>query len=132
VPTCANADLEIKPKPADTQTPKGARLRIDLVIANISDRPCKRDIGADQQEIWLTRDGERIWSSDDCNPQRGSYVEVLAPDDPVERFWVTWDGRTSAPKCEGDREVAPEGSYSVRARLGDLKSDPVTIKVVTT
>jgi hypothetical protein len=130
VPTCANTDLEIKPKPAETQSPVGARLRIYLVINNISDRACERDIGADEQEIWITREGERIWSSDDCNPQRGSYLEVLLPDDPIDkRFYVNWEGQTSAPKCEGGSKVL-EGSYSVRARLGDLNSDPVTIKVV--
>jgi len=55
---------------------------------------------------------------------------VLLPDDPIDkRFYVNWEGQTSAPKCEGGSEVL-EGSYSVRARLGDLNSDPVTIKVV--
>jgi hypothetical protein len=132
VPTCANGDLKIVPKPADTQTPEGARLRIELVISNTSDRPCERDIGADQQEIRLMRGDERIWSSDHCNPERGSYVEVLQPDQPIDRFWVAWDGRTSAPKCEGNRELVRAGGYSVIARLGDLLSDPVELKVVAT
>ncbi len=130
LPTCANGDLEIAPKPADTQTPEGARLTIRLVIRNTSDRPCERDVGADQQEIRVMDGDDRIWSSDHCNPDRGSYVEVLQPGERIDRFWVVWDGRTSAPKCEGDRAVVREGEYSLLARLGDLLSDPVKITVV--
>jgi hypothetical protein len=129
-PTCANSDLEIAPKPADTQTPEGARLTIRLVIRNTSDRPCERDVGADRQEIRVMDGDDRIWSSDHCSPEQGSYVEVLQPGERIDRFWVVWDGRTSAPKCEGDRAVVREGEYSLIARLGDLLSDPVKITVV--
>lgn len=131
LPTCPNSDLDIAPKPADTQTPEGARLTIRLVIRNTSDRPCERDIGADQQEIRVMDGDDRIWSSDHCNPDHGSYVEVLQPGERIDRFWVVWDGRRSAPKCEeDDRTLVREGEYSLVARLGDLLSDPVKITVV--
>ncbi len=129
-PLCADGDLRIAPRPTRTETPEGARLRIDLVITNVSERACRRDIGADQQELRVMRGTSRIWSSDDCNPQAGSQVEVLPPGRSIERFWVTWDGRTSAPKCAGERTVAPAGSYTVVARLGQLVSKPVALKVV--
>lgn len=132
VPLCADSDLRIVPRPAHTRTPEGARLRIDLVITNVSDRSCKRDVGADHQEVKLMRDDDRVWSSDDCHPQTGSHVEVLAPGKPIERFWVTWDGRTSAPKCEGTRRVAQAGDYTLVARLGDATSKPVALTVVET
>ncbi|MGH3714618.1 MAG: hypothetical protein ACRDT4_14335 [Micromonosporaceae bacterium] len=129
-PACTDSDLRIVPRPAHAQTPEGARLRIDLVITNVSSRSCKADIGADRQEVRLLHNAQRVWSSDDCNPQTGSHVEVLAPRQAVERFWVTWDGKTSAPKCEGDRKVVQSGSYTVVARLGNVTSKPVTVKVV--
>ena len=130
VPQCADSDLSIAPKPVRTRTPKGARLQIRLVITNISDRPCSRDVGADQQEIRVMQGKQRIWSSDDCDPQHGQHIEVLPSQQPIERFWVAWDGRTSAPECRGERKVAPAGTYTVFARLGDLMSEPVTIEVV--
>jgi hypothetical protein len=129
-PPCADSDIAIVPKPAHTETPEGARLRINLEITNVSERACKRDIGADQQEVRLMRDDTRIWSSDDCHPQTGSQVEVLSPDETIQRFWVTWDGKTSAPKCEGTRKVVQEGSYDIVARLGNVVSKPVNLKVV--
>ncbi len=132
MPACAEGDLSITPEPAHTQTPEGARLRINLAITNVSDRACEADIGADRQEVRLMHDKDRIWSSDDCKPQRGSQVEVLSPGVPVERFWVTWDGRSSAPKCGGDRAVVREGTYTVVARLDRVVSQPVTLKVVAT
>lgn len=131
-PQCEDSALSVAAKPVRKKTPVGARLKITLVFTNISDAPCKRDIGADEQEVRLEQDDKRLWSSDDCRPQRGSQVEVLRPNQPVERFWVTWDGRTSAPKCEGDRKVVGEGTYQIVARLGGVKSTPVTLKVVAT
>ncbi|MGH3750650.1 MAG: hypothetical protein ACRDT8_25035, partial [Micromonosporaceae bacterium] len=99
-PPCVEGDLSIAAEPTREKTRAGDRLRINLVITNTSDRACKGDIGADQQEVQLQQGKGRVWSSDDCKPQTGSHVEVLSPDVPVRRFWVTWDGRTSAPKCE--------------------------------
>ncbi|MGH3741992.1 MAG: hypothetical protein ACRDT1_11730, partial [Micromonosporaceae bacterium] len=64
-------------------------------------------------------------------PQTGSHVEVLSPDVPVRRFWVTWDGRTSAPKCEGEREVADNGLYQIIPRLGRIVGKAVDLRVVS-
>src|SRR6266508_2921590 len=44
-PPCADSDIKVVPKPAHTETPEGARLRINLEITNVSDRACKRDVG---------------------------------------------------------------------------------------
>lgn len=131
-PQCEDSALSVAAKPERRETRVGDRLKITLVFTNISDAPCKRDIGADEQEVRLEQDDKRLWSSDDCRPQRGSQVEVLHPNQPVERFWVTWDGKTSAPKCKGDREVVGKGTYQIVARLGGVKSTPVTLKVVAT
>ena len=129
-PQCADSELSVAAQPARRETPEGARLKVTLVFTNISDRPCKRDIGADEQEVRLLDGDKRLWSSDDCRPQQGSQVEVLYPDRPVRRFWVTWDGKSSAPKCEGDRKVVDAGMYELVARLGAITSQPVKLKVV--
>ncbi len=131
-PPCADSDIKVVPKPAHTETPEGARLRINLEITNVSHRACKRDVGADQQEVRLMKDDTRLWSSDDCHPQTGSQVEVLSPGETIQRFWVTWDGKTSAPKCEGSRKVVQAGSYQIVARLGKIVGKPATVKVVAT
>lgn len=130
-PQCEDSELSVVAKPSRRETPEGARLKITLIFTNISDRACKRDIGADEQEVKLLDGEKRLWSSDDCRPQQGSQVEVLYPDRPVQRFWVTWDGKTSAPKCEGDRTVVDAGTYELVARLGAIKSQPVKLKVVS-
>jgi hypothetical protein len=129
-PPCADADITIEPKPAHTEIPEASRLRINLEITNTSDRACKRDIGADHQEVKVLKGNTRIWSSDDCQPRTGSQVEVLSPGETIQRFWVTWDGKTSKPKCEGTRTVVREGSYQIVARLGKITSRPVGLKVV--
>ncbi len=126
---CSDDAISVLPQPRHNAIPAGHRLPITLLITNISDQPCSRDIGADQQEIRIMQGEQRIWSSDDCDPQRGSHVETLLPGRTIDRFWVTWDGRTSAPNCAGERVVVPAGTYQIIARVGTKYSEPVTLRV---
>ena len=53
-----------------------------------------RDIGADMQELRLTQGTVVVWSSDDCSPNRGSFVRSF-PAGHEESFTLRWQGRVS-------------------------------------
>jgi hypothetical protein len=100
----------------------GQRPTLRLVVTNISDQPCVRDLDSARQEIVVwSLDGERLWSSNDC--VNGSTVDLrtLVPSQPVA-FAVSWAGRTSAPGCVRQRTVVPAGRYHILSRVDNVVS----------
>lgn len=93
-----------------------------LVVTNVSDQPCIRDLDSARQEIVVWGPGgARIWSSNDCVNASTSDLRTLVPGQPVA-FAVRWAGRTSTPGCAAPRTVVPPGSYNVMARVDDAIS----------
>jgi hypothetical protein len=123
---CTDQELQVTPVPASTRLARGATTQITIKIKNRSNRTCKRDVGADQQELYIVEQGgaQKIWSSDDCGGPRGTSVQSFAPG--FERaYTATWNGRQST-NCK-DRPVPRAGTYQVYGRLGTKRSEPVTL-----
>lgn len=128
VAECPDSALLLTAAPVKPAYPAGAHARFNLVIKNVSDEPCKRDLGADQQELRLMYGKQRFWSSDDCSPAHGSRVVVLRASESF-RFWVVWDGKSSAPGCKAARAAAKPGTYQLLGRLANKLSPPATLKL---
>jgi hypothetical protein len=93
-----------------------------LVVTNVSDQPCVRDLDAARQEIVVWGpDGSRLWSSNDCSTARGVDLRTLVPAQPVV-FAITWAGRTTVPGCTGVRTTVPAGSYNLLTRVDGVIS----------
>jgi hypothetical protein len=123
---CTDQELVVKPVPASSRLARGATTQITLKIKNRSNRTCKRDVGADQQELYIVEQGgaQKIWSSDDCGGPRGTSVQPFSPG--FERaYTATWNGRQST-NCK-DRPIPRAGTYQVYGRLGTKRSEPVTL-----
>jgi hypothetical protein len=127
---CADEELDLRAAPAKTNVPQRTPVDIRLLIRNVSDRSCRRDMGADLQELRIVQGAETRWSSDHCGPARGSDVRTLAPGDQRE-FMVTWNGKSSSKCSGGVPSGAPfePGEYQVIARLGTKHSAPVLLTV---
>jgi hypothetical protein len=125
VGSCADDDLVLTPVPAALSLPTGQETTLVLKVKNASARDCFRDLGADEQELYLLRDTTKVWSSDACDPLRGSYIRKLAPDN-EQAFTVVWDGLSTVDGCSG-REPPPAGRYQLLARLGAKVSAPVAL-----
>lgn len=107
----------------------GTKPRFELVVTNVSEVPCVRDLDKGLQElIMLDGDGARVWGSNDCFPESGPDVRTLAPGEAVV-FPVVWGGLTSDPQCAADRNPPPPGAYAVRGRLDTTVSPdaPLTL-----
>jgi hypothetical protein len=96
-----------------------------LVVTNISDQPCVRDLDPIRLEIvvWSADGAERLWSSNDCSNAAGMDLHTLVPGQPVASS-VRWAGRTSAAGCPEERSTVPAGQYRVMSRVDDVISAP--------
>jgi hypothetical protein len=128
---CADSEMSVTPVPAATTVKRGTPLTIRLKIKNIGTRTCKRDVGADPQELYIDQGARKYWSSDTCSNVHGSDVETFAPGAERE-FTVTWNGRETST-CSGGLAAGPApiaGQYEVRGRLGVKISNPVGLTIV--
>jgi hypothetical protein len=127
---CTDQEMLVTPVPQPADAPRGGTVQLTIKIKNVGKRTCKRDVGADFQEIRIVQGSgsTKTWSSDDCNPTRGSDVQSFTPG--FERSYsVTWNTHTST-SCDGKRatgKLADAGDYQVFARLGSKLSKPVAL-----
>lgn len=119
---CTNQMLTVGAEIDRPEHRVGERPVLRLVVTNISDQPCIRDLDSARQEIvvWGAQ-GARIWSSNDCVNAGSADLRTLVPGQPVA-FAVRWAGRTSSPGCAAPRTDVPPGSYNVMSRVDDAIS----------
>ncbi|WP_203828804.1 adhesin [Actinoplanes palleronii] len=129
---CTDAEMQVTPVPGATKVKRGVPLAITLTIKNIGTRTCTRDVGADPQELYLEQGVQKYWSSDKCNPTKGSDVATFAPG-AEKTFNVTWNGRQSTA-CSGAAPAGPApaaGEYQLRGRLDGIISAPPVVVTIT-
>jgi hypothetical protein len=131
---CTDAELRVTAKPVSTSISRGQDVVIYLLIKNISDRSCTRDVGPDLQELRIVEGAEKIWSSDDCGSARGNNVQNFIPNLEVS-FNVDWNGKMSSTCTGTGANKAPNGAlpdagrYQVLGRVGTALSKPVTLTI---
>jgi hypothetical protein len=130
---CTDAEISVKAVPAKTTMVAGTEVQITLLIKNISNRSCSRDVGADQQELRVVFGAEQIWSSDDCDGPTGTDVRTFPPNH--ERSYnAIWNGKSSST-CSTTAKRTPTGpapvpgEYQLIGRVGTDQSDPVVLKI---
>jgi hypothetical protein len=131
---CTDAEIRVTAKPVATSVHRGDDLLIYILIKNVSNRTCTRDIGPDLQELRIVEGADKIWSSDDCGTARGSNVRSFQPNFEVS-FNVDWNGKLSS-SCTGTGSTrapagpTPEaGRYQVLGRVGTAQSKPATLTI---
>ena len=126
---CADQSIRVSAEPAKPVFRLGERVGLSMVVTNSGDRTCRRDINRLLRELIVSaRDGQRVWSSNDCYTESTNELPVLQPGQTV-RNEITWLATNSAPGCPLRRDLAPAGDYSVVARLGPLASQPVPFRL---
>ena len=122
---CTNEMLSVSAEIGEPEHRIGERPTLRLVVVNISDQPCIRDLDGARQEIvvWSGDGADRLWSSNDCVNPTTVDLRTLVPGQPVA-FSVRWAGRTTVPGCSEERTVVPAGAYRVMTRIDDLISAP--------
>jgi hypothetical protein len=122
------ADSEILVTPSAKKIVGGSYpYQLTLKIKNVSDRTCKRDVGADPQELHIIANGQTVWSSDACQTVHGQPDIRSFPPGIEDAFMIGWDG-TIGTACN-NKTAAVAGSYLVVGKLDSKVSDPVPFTV---
>ena len=122
---CTNEMISVGAEIDQPEHRVGERPTLRLVVVNISEQPCVRDLDGARQEIvvWSGDGVDRLWSSNDCVNPTTVDLRTLIPGQPVA-FAVRWAGRTSTPGCAEERTEVPAGAYRVLTRVDDVISGP--------
>jgi hypothetical protein len=118
---CSDTELVVSASAAGTQVSRGTPLDLTIRFRNVGYRTCRRDIGADLQELRIMEGKAMIWSSDDCNPNHGHDLETFTPGRQVA-FTLRWNGRysrsgTGSVVCGSTVAFPPAGAYDLFGRL---------------
>jgi hypothetical protein len=127
-PDCADADLQVLASLDRGEVAYGSMPKLHLTVGNTGSAPCRRDVGANAQELRVMDGTRRLWSSDDCQPLRGSSVRTLQPGRKLV-YTVTWSGKDSVPGCREARTRVSPGRYQLVARLDSLMSERISFRI---
>jgi hypothetical protein len=125
---CSDQNLALVSQVAERSYKVGQRPLFRLVIANISDKPCTRDLDPALRGLVVSGPRGQLWADNDCNPEHRPDVRVLEPGKPLV-FTVNWAGRTSRPGCGGVRQSVGPGNYQLVGKLGPLTSGPAVFNL---
>jgi hypothetical protein len=127
---CADKDLALVALVEKDTYRVGRQPRFKLSVTNSSTRPCLRDVGSGQQELWVTSGVKKLWSSDHCSPNKGSDSRTIYAGEKLT-YWLTWSARTSDVGCPKAHSDVGAGTYQLTARLGTLVSKPVPFTITS-
>jgi hypothetical protein len=127
-PDCTDTDLEVVGSLDRGPVAYGSMPKLHLAIRNTRSTACRRDVGANAQELRVMDGARRLWSSDDCQPLRGTSVRTLQPGEKLV-YTVTWSGKDSTPGCKDARTRVAPGTYQLIARVDTLVSEPVPFRI---
>ena len=124
---CTDEDTSIRVVVDRKTTAVGEGVHINMIVKNISNEACKRDVGSGANEITVISGPALIWSTDHCNPNTNKDLVELAPG----QEWnvkVVWIGKQTAKGCK-IRNLAQPGAYWAHGRNASLNSDGVRFVV---
>ncbi|NBO35171.1 MAG: hypothetical protein EBU89_04470 [Actinobacteria bacterium] len=124
---CSDADTSIRVEVDRETTAVGEGVHIKMIVKNISNVTCKRDVGSGANEVTVISGPALIWSTDHCNPSTDKDLVELAPG----QEWsvnVVWIGKQTAKGCKV-RNMAEPGAYWAHGRNASLNSDGVRFVV---
>jgi len=130
---CADTEMQVTATAAAPTVQRGQPVDVTIKIKNVSRRTCARDIGADMQELRLLDGSTVVWSSDDCNANRGRNMQSFAAGRQVS-YTLTWNGlrsRTGVGEktCAAGAPAPAGGTYQLVARLDQMLSAPFSLRV---
>jgi len=124
---CSDADTSIRVLVDRETTAVGEGVHIKMIVKNISDKTCKRDVGSGANEVTVISGPALIWSTDHCNASTDKNLVELTPG----QEWnvkVVWIGKQTATGCKV-RNMAEPGAYWAHGRNASLNSDGVRFVV---
>lgn len=107
----------------------GAQPILGLTVINKNTAGCVANLSGSRQVYTVYgAQHQRIWSTVDCFPGKGTDVRMMDPGESLH-YPIRWAGTTSNPGCTAARLPVPAGSYTVVAQLGAMTAAPAKFTV---
>ncbi len=118
---CVEDDIRVRARMDKKSMPAGSKPQVTLVIRNMGEVPCLREVGPRANELAITSGGYSVWTSKHCNTSKKSNVVLLEPSQRAATT-IRWNGRLSKKGCPDKTAAAKPGSYELVGRNGDVTS----------
>jgi hypothetical protein len=128
---CTDAELLLTTAVSPSPAVYGGTVTLMLIVRNVADHPCFRDVGSAVQELQVRQGDALVWSSDSCGQPQRSDVRSFGPNIETQ-FWRTWNTYRVAPhECDTPPGATPAaaGGYVLVARLGTKVSEPMAFEI---
>lgn len=126
---CAEDDVRVRASMDKKSMPAGSKPKVTLVIRNVGEVPCLREVGPRANELTITSGGYSVWTSKHCNTSKKSNVLLLEPGQRAATT-IRWNGRLSKKGCPEKTAGAKPGSYELVGRNGDVTSKKARFSLV--
>lgn len=120
---CA-ADVVVAAEADKANYAEGENPLLSLIVRNEGTEDCTVNVGTSQMEFMLTSDGERVFSSADCQHASQDLEHTIAAGG-EERATFEWSRNRTAPGCTAVAGQPGSGTYTLITRLGARSSSAV-------
>lgn len=121
--------LELTSTVGQTSYSPGSEPILGLTVTNKAAAGCVVNLsGALQVFTIYGAQHQRIWSTSDCFPGKGTDVRMIDPAESLQ-YNIRWAGTTSNPGCTAKRKTVPAGDYTVVGQLGNLTASPAKLTI---
>jgi hypothetical protein len=136
-PACSDRDIKVTATIESTSASTsrlqyGGTFSLQLKIQNISDRACSRDVGSVPESLVVLKNGDKVWSSDDCDSDKGAKkhdVRVFPPHIAISAQ-VNWNSYLNTSKsCAKRKTPAAKGEYQLVGHVGTATSATKTFTI---
>jgi hypothetical protein len=104
----------------------GTTPRFMVRAVTAGSQPCRFNMGAKFVSVIIAAGARAVWNSADCPQGQGSHPAVLSAGRPGV-LHVSWDRRTSSPRCTSTQRLVRPREYQATAVAGRLHSRTVNV-----
>jgi hypothetical protein len=122
---CPHASLVLSLFSPRYSFPAHAQPEFDVDVVSTDSRRCSADLGASHLHVVIRAAGKQIWDSANC-AGLAPRATTLARGVPAT-VQITWNRKTSAPRCRAAHRAVRPGTYTATAYIGNLSSRATTL-----
>ena len=125
---CPEGKVSLKAKVDPKSVKDGKEPEFGMVIENNHTATCLIEVGTDEQEFIVEKDGDVVWSSKYCAASKDENAEASTEFAPQSEKTakLKWNRIKVDKNCNRTDEDFAPGDYDLIVKLDDKKSEPTT------
>ncbi|MGO2035998.1 MAG: hypothetical protein ACTH2U_05925 [Brevibacterium sp.] len=128
---CPDDKVALKAEIDKKSVKDGVEPELGMVIENKHDATCLIEVGTEQQEFEVKKDGDVVWSSKYCAADKDENAEAsteFAPES-EKTSKMKWNRIQVDKNCNRTNKDFAPGKYELVVKLGELKSEPTEFEL---